>query len=178
MQPTLFDSQLIESLRGLLHELSARYEVNTTSLRSSSRPRIRGANDVAALFRSEMQDLAQEQLRVLLLDTKNAVIGVRVIYQGNVNSSMIRPAEVLRPAIVESATAFIMVHNHPSGVPTPSAQDVEVTRNIKKAASLMEIELLDHIIIGRPGHVSIKDAGLWKEVPHGPARSDTEHLFR
>ena len=160
MQPTLFDSQLIESLRGLLHELSARYEVNTTSLRASSRPRIRGANDVAALFRSEMQDLAQEQLRVLLLDTKNHAIGQRVIYQGNVNSSMVRPAEVLRPAIVESATAIIIAHNHPSGDPSPSAQDAQVTSDLRKACNLMEIDLLDHIIMGRPGHRSLKELGI------------------
>ena len=134
MQSTLFDSQLIESLRGLLHELSARYEVNTTSLRASSRPCIRGANDVAALFRSEMQDLAQEQLRLLLLDTKTHVIGQRVIYQGNVNSSMVRPAEVLRPAIVESATSIIIAHNHPSGDPTASAQDVDISIQLSKAA--------------------------------------------
>ena len=161
MQPTLFDSQLIESLRGLLHELSARYEVNTTSLRSSSRPRIRGVNDVAALFRSEMQDLAQEQLRVLLLDTRNYVIGQRVIYQGNVNSSMVRPAEVLRPAIVESATSIIIAHNHPSGDPTASAQDVDISIQLSKAAKLMEIDLLDHVIIGRPGHSSLKEQGLF-----------------
>ena len=161
MQPTLFDSQLIESLRGLLHELSARYEVNTSSLRSSSRPRIRGANDVAALFRSEMQDLAQEQLRLLLLDTKNHAIGQRVIYQGNVNSSMVRPAEVLRPAIVESATSIIIAHNHPSGDPTASAQDVDISIQLSKAAKLMEIDLLDHVIIGRPGHSSLKEQGLF-----------------
>ena len=159
--PNLFDNQVIEGLRSLLQELTVRYDVSTTSLSADERVNIHTPEDVANLVAPEMAELAQEQLRVVLLDTKNAVIGIRVIYQGNVNSSMIRPAEVLRPAIVESATAFIMVHNHPSGVATPSSQDVEVTRNIKKAASLMEIELLDHIIIGRPGHVSIKDAGLW-----------------
>ena len=155
--PSLFDNQVLDSLRGLLQELSVRYEVNTTSLGGDSRPRIGNADDVAALLRPEMQDLAQEQLRVLLLDTKNHVIAHRVIYQGNVNSSMVRPAEVLRPAIVESATSIIIAHNHPSGDPTASAQDVDISIQLSKAAKLMEIDLLDHVIIGRPGHVSLKE---------------------
>ena len=103
-----------------------------------------------------MEDLAQEQLRVVLLDVKNGVIGQRVIYQGNVSQALVRVAEVLRPAIAENAPCIIVAHNHPSGDPTPSPDDMMVTRKIGHAARLMDIELLDHIIIGRDGHQSLK----------------------
>jgi len=158
---SLFDNQVIEGLRSLLQELTVRYDVNTTSLSADERIEIHNPQDVADIVGPEMRTLAQEQLRVLLLDTKNHAIGQRVIYQGNVNSSMVRPAEVLRPAIVESATSIIIAHNHPSGDPTASAQDVDISIQLSKAAKLMEIDLLDHVIIGRPGHSSLKEQGLF-----------------
>ena len=97
---------------------------------------------------------------MLLLDNHNNVIGQRVIYQGNVNSSMVRAAEVLRPAVVEAIPGVIVVHNHPSGDPDPSPNDVLITRKLKLAAELLDIELLDHVVIGTKRHVSLKDRGL------------------
>ena len=95
-----------------------------------------------------MAPLAQEQLRVLLLNTRNEVVGQRVIYQGNVNSAIVRPAEVLRPAVVESVPSIIVSHNHPSGDPTPSPEDVAITKDLAAAGKLLGVELLDHVVIG------------------------------
>ena len=101
----------------LLRELAARYEVETQPDCPEDRPMINNPYDVKNLLGYEMSILAQEQIRVILLDTRNNVIGQRLIYQGNVNSSMVRPAEVLRPAVTENAPKIVMVHNHPTGAP-------------------------------------------------------------
>ena len=107
-----------------------------------------------------MGALAQEQLRVLLLNTRNHVLGQRVIYQGNVNSSVIRPAEVFRPAVIESAPSIIISHNHPSKDPTPSPEDVSITRELVQAGKLLGIDLLDHVVIGGGRWVSLKERKL------------------
>ena len=107
-----------------------------------------------------MAPLAQEQLRVLLLNTRNEVVGQRVIYVGNVNSSIVRPAEVLRPAVVESVPSIIVSHNHPSGDPTPSPEDVAITKDLAAAGKLLGVELLDHVVIGGDRFVSLKERGL------------------
>ena len=96
---------------------------------------------------------------MLLLDTKNRVMGQRVIYQGNISSVAVRPAEVLRPAVTESAPHFILVHNHPSGDPTPSSQDRGFTGDLYRAAKLLEVDMLDHVVIGHDGFVSLKERG-------------------
>ena len=85
---------------------------------------------------------------MLLLNTKNNVVAQRVVYQGNVNSAIVRPAEVFRPAVVESMPAVIVAHNHSSGDPTPSPEDVAITRELSQAAKLRGIDLLDHVVIG------------------------------
>ena len=107
-----------------------------------------------------MTPLAQEQLRVLLMSTKNEVLGQRVIYQGNVSSAVVRPAEVLRPAVMEAVPSIIICHNHPSHDPTPSPEDARLTRDLVKAAKLLGVDLLDHVIIGGEQFVSLKERGL------------------
>ncbi len=97
---------------------------------------------------------------MLLLNTRSQVVGQRVVYQGNVNSSMIRAAEVLRPAVLEAVPSIVISHNHPSNDPTPSPEDVAVTKNLVKAAKLLDIELLDHVVIGGKRFVSLKERGL------------------
>ncbi len=157
------ESALLEALRSnlnLLGEIAMRYEVATRPEGPENPPSIGSPRDVHSLLGPEMSQLAQEQLRVLLLDNHNKVIGQRVIYQGNVNSSMVRAAEVLRPAVIEAVPAVIISHNHPSGDPDPSPNDVMITRRLKQAAELLDIELLDHIVIGGKRHVSLKDRGL------------------
>ena len=112
------------------------------------RATISSPRDVANLLIADMSVLDQERLRVLLLNTRNEVLGVREIYVGNVNSSVVRPAEVFRPAIRENAPSIIVVHNHPSGDPTPSPQDVAITRELVKGGKILGIELLDHVVLG------------------------------
>ena len=131
------------------------------SLAPEGRAQISCPQDAVNLVAAEMAHLAQEHLEVLLLNTRNHVVGRRTIYIGTVNSSAVRPAEVLRPAIRENAPSIIVVHNHPSGDPTPSAEDVAVTRDLIAAGKLMDIELLDHLVIGQGGRfVSLKEKGL------------------
>ena len=116
--------ELLDALRRnalLLRELSARYGVELQPERPSSAPEIHSWHDVWRLLGEEMAALAQEQLRVLLLDSQNRLAGQRVIYQGSIDSVQARTAEVLRPAIVEAVPKIVLVHNHPSGDPAPSA---------------------------------------------------------
>jgi DNA repair protein RadC len=124
------------------------------------RPQITSPADAANLLMLEMSHLEQEHLRVLLLDTKNHVLASPVIYKGNVNTSVIRIAELFREAIRHNSTALIIAHNHPSGDPTPSPEDIRVTRQIVEAGNLVDIEVLDHLIIGQGRYVSLKERGL------------------
>ena len=157
---------LLETLRsnlGLLSELAARYGVDTRPEPVGNAPSVSSPEDVHRILAPEMVPLAQEQLRVLLLDTKNRLMGQRVIYQGNVSSVAIRPAEVLRPAVEASAPHFILAHNHPSGEVTPSAQDRVITADLHRAAKLLEIDMLDHVVIGSEGFASLKEEGCLPE---------------
>jgi len=124
------------------------------------RPRVTSPADTAALLMPEMYNLGQEQMRVVLLDTRNHVIGTPVIYVGSLNTAVIRVAELFRPAIVERAAAIILAHNHPSGDPSPSPEDVSVTRQVVEAGKQMDITVLDHVIIGHLRYVSLKERGL------------------
>ena len=120
------------------------------------RPEIREPRDVANLLSTEMSLLDQESLRVVLLNTKNRVVAIREVHRGNVNSARVRPAEVFRDAVRETCPALIVVHNHPSGDPTPSPDDAAVTRDLVAAGELLEIDVLDHIVIGGGRFVSMK----------------------
>ena len=158
------DAALLDALRSnlsLLGEIAMRYEVETQPERPrGDLPSINCPEDVRRLLGPEMAPLAQEQLRVLLLNTKNEVVGQRVIYQGNISSAIVRPAEVLRPAVIEAVPSIIVSHNHPSADPTPSPEDAHLTRDLVRAAKLLGIELLDHIVIGGERFVSLKERGL------------------
>ncbi len=121
---------------------------------------IHSPTDVAALVQYEMSVLEQEHLRVMLLDTRNQVIDIVEIYHGSLNSSMIRVGEVFTSAIRRNAANIIIIHNHPSGDPTPSPDDTVVTKAIIEAGKLMDIEVLDHLIIGQNKFVSMKERGL------------------
>ena len=118
------------------------------SLHPEDKPVITSPGDVVNLLAAEMSFLDQEHLRVVLLDTKNQVIGINEIYVGNVNSSVVRPA-----------VGVIVVHNHPSGDTAPSPEDVAITRELREAGELLGIELLDHIILGGQRHLSLKEQG-------------------
>jgi DNA repair protein RadC len=143
-------------------QLKAAIELGRRLLVSSpdSRPQITSPLDAANLLMLEMGGLEQEHLRTLLLDTKNRVLASPTVYVGNVNSSIIRVSEIFRDAVRENATAIIVAHNHPSGDPTPSPEDVQVTRSIVEAGSLLGIDVLDHLVIGHQRFVSLKERGL------------------
>ncbi len=127
----------------------------------AGRPQITSPADAANLLLLEMGALEQEHFRVLLLDTKHYVIASPTIYQGSVNTAVIRVSEVFKPAVRENATAIILAHNHPSGDPTPSPEDVQVTRRIIEAGKMLDIEVLDHIVIGQQRFVSLKERGMF-----------------
>ena len=143
-------------------QLLAAFELGRrlTSLSTDGRSTINSPRDVYNLLGADMRYRDQEHLRVLLVSTNSEVLGVHEIYKGTVNSAAVRVAEVLRPAIRENCPSIIVVHNHPSGDPSPSGPDVMITRQMKQAAEMMDIELLDHIVIGGRTFVSMKDRGL------------------
>ena len=121
---------------------------------------IRSPGDIAQLLMAEMSHLEQEHFKVLLLDTRNRMIDDVTLYIGSLNASHIRVGEVYRDAIRQNAAAIIIAHNHPSGDPTPSPEDVAVTRQIAAAGSQLDIELLDHVIVGRQRFVSLRERGM------------------
>ena len=137
-------------------ELSRRLQAPSTD----ERPRISSPEDAANLLLPRLRHLDQEELHVVLLDTRNRVLGMRAIYRGSLNSSMVRIGELFRPAIEAPAAAIVMAHNHPSGDPSPSPEDINVTRQAVQAGKLLDIELLDHLIIGSGRYTSLKQRGL------------------
>jgi len=124
------------------------------------RPRINSPADAAALVQYDMGLLEKEHLKVILLDRRNRVLDILPIYEGSVNSSQVRIAEVFRPAIQRLASAIIPCHNHPSQDNTPSPDDVAVTRAMVQAGKLLDIEVVDHLILSSRGFVSLKERGL------------------
>ena len=122
------------------------------------RKTIREAEDAYDIVRAGVEWLDYEELHVLLLSTKNEVMADVPVYKGTVNSASVRVAEVLRPAVRSNSPRFIVVHNHPSGDPTPSPEDVMVTRSLRQSAEMMGIEMLDHIVVGdgRDGRIDRK----------------------
>ncbi|MCB8966527.1 MAG: DNA repair protein RadC [Chloroflexota bacterium] len=143
-------------------EIKAALEIGRRLMASApqERPRVTSPSDAANLLMSEMMFLEQEHLRLILLDTRNRVLNTPTIYIGSLNTSVVRIGELFRAAIKENAAAFIVAHNHPSGDPSPSPEDVNVTKQIVQAGKLLDIELLDHIIIGHQRYVSLKERGL------------------
>jgi DNA repair protein RadC len=125
-----------------------------------TRPQVSSPADAANLLLATMGTEAQEHLRVMLLDTKHYVLRVPTVYVGNANSALVRVAEVFREAIKDNAVAIIVAHNHPSGDPTPSTDDVRVTEEIVRAGRLLDIEVLDHLVIGKQRYFSLKEHGL------------------
>ena len=143
-------------------EIKAALELGRRLVASSpkEKPKITSPADAANLLMSEMSLLEQEHLRLLLLDTRNNVLASPTVYVGSLNTSVIRVAELFRAALKENAAAIIVAHNHPSGDPSPSPEDIYVTKQIVKAGEIIDIEVLDHIIIGHQRYVSLKERGM------------------
>lgn len=115
--------------------------------------------DVARIFMDEMKHYDREHFRAAFLNTKNQIIRTVTVSIGSLNASIVHPREILKPAISASAASIILVHNHPTGDPTPSREDIEFTRRFAKCGDLIGIELLDHVIIGADRFQSLKEGG-------------------
>lgn len=154
----------IANVRGIGQNTAARIKAALNlglrlSLPIEERPTINSPGDAAALVQPEMSLLETEHLRVILLDTRNHVLDIVEVYQGSVNSSQVRVGEVFKQAVRRNSAAVIICHNHPSGDPTPSPDDVAVTRAFVQAGKLLDTEVLDHLVLGKRW-VSMKERGL------------------
>jgi DNA repair protein RadC len=137
-------------------ELGKRLQVEAPE----ERPQVRSPADAAHLMMPVMNDLEQEELHVLLLDTKNRVLAKQQVSKGALNVTHVEVSQLFRDAIRRNSASLIVVHNHPSGDPTPSPEDVAVTRQIVEAGKLLDIEVLDHLVVGGQRFVSLKERGL------------------
>ncbi len=131
--------------------LKAAFALAARLARSEAEARaIETADDVARLLGEEMRLLDHESVRVICLNKKHMVLAVEEVTRGTLNESLLHPREAFRPALARQAYAIILVHNHPSGNPQPSDADLQITRRLKEAGTLLQIELLDHVILGAP----------------------------
>lgn len=126
----------------------------------ASRPVINSPQDVAHLVMEEMRHFDREHFRVVTLNTKNHVLGISPISVGSLNSSLVHPRECFKEAIRRNSNAIILLHNHPSGDPTPSREDIEVTKRLADGGKILGIEVLDHVIIGDNRYISLKERGI------------------
>lgn len=130
------------------------------AISGDDRPTITTPEDVVQLIGVDMAALEQEQLRVILLDTKHRILAIRTVYQGSANEATVRVGELFRDAVRHNAVAIVLAHNHPSGDPTPSSADVALTVDVVEAGRLLDITVIDHLVIGQGRHVSLKRLGL------------------
>lgn len=139
-------------------QIKAAIEVGRRLARVTPKERviITSPQDVADQVQYKMAHLDQEELWVLLLDSRNQLLRTEQLYRGTLNSSTVRPAEIFRTGIRHNAAALIIVHNHPSGDPAPSPEDVQLTRTLIEAGHLLEMSILDHVVVGIRGTISIK----------------------
>ena len=169
---------LIERMRLTLDTLERHFPVDCRlEHRLGDNVQITGPGDVAGYLRPTIAHLPQEQLRVLWLDTRNQVIGQHMAHQGTGNSAPVRAADVFRPAMAAGATGIIIAHNHPSGDPTPSREDIEITKRLRSTGKELGIELLDHVVVGRTAsgreYASIVD--ILPSEPRGTPYHETAH---
>jgi DNA repair protein RadC len=156
----------LAQVRGISNNLAVRIKAALNlglrlNLPIDERPTISSPADAAMLVMYEMSILEKEHLRVLLLDRRNRVIDIEEVYRGSVSSSQVRVGELFKAAVSRNASAMIIAHNHPSGDPTPSPDDVALTRAIVQAGKLLDTDILDHLVIGNSGKwVSLKERGL------------------
>ncbi len=149
--------------------LSAAFELGRRLLADwpTGRLAVRGPRDLADRLILQMGRLEREELRVILLNTKNVVLSVEAVYQGNVSASLVRVGELFRDAVRQHAAGVILVHNHPSGDPTPSPDDLHLTAEAVAAGRLLDVPVLDHLVIGHDAYVSLRDRGIPFDRPGG-----------
>ncbi len=143
-------------------QLKAALEIGRRLLLAGPEERqtVKTPGDVANLLMLEMAELEQEHLKLVLLNTKNQIIRIDTVYKGTVNSSQVRVAELFKEAIRQNATSIILAHNHPSGDPAPSPEDIRITQLVIEAGKLLEIELLDHLVLGHQRWISLREKRL------------------
>jgi DNA repair protein RadC len=120
---------------------------------------LRGPQDVFRHFGPRLRRLSQERFVVVLLDGRHRVLGEEMVSQGTLTASLVHPREVFRPALRASAAAVVLVHNHPSGDPTPSAEDRAVTDRLARAGEILGVRVLDHVVVAERGYVSLREQG-------------------
>ncbi len=149
--------------------LSAAFELGRRLLADwpTGRFAVRGPRDLADRLILQMGRLEREELRVVLLNTKNVVLAVETVYRGNVSASLVRVGELFRDAIRQHAAGIILVHNHPSGDPTPSPDDLHLTAEAVAGGRLLDVPVLDHLVIGHDVYVSMRDRGIPFDRPGG-----------
>ncbi len=145
---------------GLPDEIRMLFETLRVLLTPSPAEQIRHPSQLAAFLMVDMGFLQQEQMKVACLDTKNRLQKLHMVYQGSLNASLIRVGEMFREPVRLNSAAIIIAHNHPSSDPDPSPEDVLVTTEIVKAGKILDIELLDHIVIGQGRWISMRERGL------------------
>lgn len=160
------DADEIMAIKGIKHTkasqilaLAELFKRFRTLKACSKDVKVTSPKDVANVVMGEMMNLEQEVLKVILLSTKNIIIGTKDVFRGSLNSSIVHPREIFKQAIKRNSASIIICHNHPSGDPTPSKEDINVTLRIKECGKIIGIELLDHIIIGKNKFVSFKETG-------------------
>lgn len=148
-------------------DLGAQYEVPVVSVRlvregtaTTEVQRVRNAGDVFGILGRHFAGLDRESFVVLLLDTQNQIRAVNTVTVGTLDASLVHPREVFKPALVMGAASIILAHNHPSGDPTPSAEDRTATRQLVEAGRIVGIEVLDHVVVGEGRYLSFAEAGL------------------
>jgi DNA repair protein RadC len=149
--------------------LAAAFELGRRLLADwpTGRVAVRGPRDLAGRLILQMGRLEREELRVVLLNTKNVVLAVETVYRGNVSASLVRVGELFRDAVRQHAAGIILVHNHPSGDPTPSPDDLHLTAEAVAGGRLLDVPVLDHLVIGHDAYVSLRDRGIAFDRPGG-----------
>lgn len=122
--------------------------------------KINSPRDIANLLINEMSELKQEVLKLIMLDTKNQIISIKDVFKGSLNTSIVHPREIFNEAIKRNSSSIIICHNHPSGDPTPSKEDINITLRINECSKIIGINLLDHIIVGKAKFISLKEKGI------------------
>ncbi|MDA0232058.1 MAG: DNA repair protein RadC [Chloroflexi bacterium] len=148
------DAKACQLLAGI--ELGRR----VSGLEPNDAPRVGSPADIAKLYMPEMSAYDREHMRVVLLNTKNQVVGADDLYVGSVNAALVRPAEVFAAAVRRNLPAVMVVHNHPSGDPTPSPEDIRLTAQLVEAGRILDVEVIDHVVIGQGRYVSMRERKL------------------
>lgn len=143
-------------------QLKSLVELSTRIAKTNAlqKMQVSSPSTIANIYMEEMRYLQQEHLKIVLLDTKNNIISDHIISMGTVNASLINPREVFIHALKNAAVHMIILHNHPSGDPTPSKEDIAITKRLLEASDIIGIKLLDHIIIGDGKYISLKEKGI------------------